>query len=126
MAGEAKTVRGRLRQIERWLRSNFTPALPVTVRVGRVEHNWLGTFQRAGDEFHIRINRKLLDNWDAAVETLLHEWAHAMAWSPVFEANELAHEHPDEWGLWMARIYRRFVDEGGMQDADEFSARPWK
>lgn len=112
--------------MERWLAANFKPALPTTVLVGTVEKDYQGTFGRYGRTFRIRLNRRLLGDMDAAIHTLLHEWAHALSWSPAWEGEETAHEHPDEWGLWIARLYRAFVDEGGDMDASEFSPRPFR
>lgn len=86
-------------------------------------HRLAGEFERQGDVFRIRVLNTL--SWETSIESLIHEWAHVLAWQPQMEHNELTPEHPDEWGLWMARLYREFVDEGGSKDADEFPSSPW-
>jgi predicted SprT family Zn-dependent metalloprotease len=55
-------------------------------------------------KFHIRIE-KLLSN-DAAIDTLLHEWAHILLWN---EASVLKlDDHGPEWGVAYSRVWLEF------------------
>ena len=40
-----------------------------------------------------------------AVETLVHEWAHMMAWRPY---HPLCGDHGPDWGVWYSVAYRAF------------------
>jgi len=51
--------------------------------------------------FHIRINRSLDE--EMAIDTLLHELAHMIAWERDSD------EHGLEWGKAYSRIYRLFL-----------------
>lgn len=122
----AKSARGRLKQVELWLRANYPVVLPVRVQVRKLVNSEDGLpidgfFHRVGERFSICVAPNPLH---MMIDTLLHEWAHMLAWSPTVE--EMGVEHPDEWGLWDARLRRAFYDEEGWKDAQEFSLRPRK
>lgn len=82
-------------------------AYPVSVRRVR-------TFNVDGDctldskKFYIRINSKL--NEAAAIDTLIHEWAHARAWNHLHdklswqEFEERSHDA--SWGVAYSEVYR--------------------
>lgn len=122
----AKTNRGRLAQVERWLRAAFPLDKPVSVQV----------LEDLGDDgeafadcdlvkgrFEIRLHADLLCESTPyhAIEKLMHEWAHARAWfHPTKE------HHPDIWGVHYARIYRAYVDEGGYEKSLRISPHPWR
>jgi hypothetical protein len=69
-------------------------------------------------EFHIRINNHLSE--ELAIDTLVHEWAHAMAWPKVerklfpsplrrhIEHNE-RFGHGPEWGFAYSKVYTAFA-----------------
>ncbi len=116
--------RGELRQTERWLRANFPTALPVRVRVCRLAGGLLGVTNRRPRYFTISIERLILPSMQIPHEVLLHEWAHAFTWRPHLEGDPVWEvHHDDEWALAYGRIYRAYFDDGGEQDAGEFSAR---
>ena len=124
----ARSARGKLRQLELWLRATYPLPAPVRVQVRSLAPEdgmpVDGTFRRTGRRFSIAVAPA---PYYRMADALLHEWAHLLSWSPTGEAaGELAHEHPDEWGLWDARLRRGFYDEGGCLDALEFSPRPWR
>jgi len=54
--------------------------------------------------FLIRIDRELEEN--AAVLTLIHEWAHALAWNTAYDQG-LMEDHGPEWGVAYARIWQK-------------------
>lgn len=106
------------------LRATLPPAKPVVVRAARLAPELLGTCARRPERFVIRLNRALTDA--EATETLLHEWAHALAWS--FTLDRLAREpettreafeaaaHDEAWGCAYSRVWREYVR---MHDADD-------
>lgn len=88
-----------------WLRREFPTTHPVMVR--SIRHGMNDLFGLTGlwdKQFYIKINRRKA--FDARVETLLHEWAHARTWFGA-EANE---DHSAEWGMAYANIYRKFFE----------------
>jgi len=54
-------------------------------------------------EFHIRINNHL--NEELAIDTLVHEWAHILAWDAPGD------EHGAAWGRAYSRVYRIYLKE---------------
>jgi hypothetical protein len=84
-----------------WLRLGFLPDIPVKVRrvklVGKC-----GDCSYEQSHFDIRINKA--DPFRVQLDTLIHEWAHALSWfTPGVE------DHSGEWGLAYARIYSAYV-----------------
>ena len=57
----------------------------------------------------IRINSKA--RWSIKVDSLMHEWAHAMEWEANWAVNSPKKEHGETWGVWYAKIYRHLVDK---------------
>jgi len=90
------------------LKKRCPPAYPVKVR--RVEMSC----QKDGDcslkecKFIIRINRNLSEQ--SAIETLLHEIAHARAWSHLHDSLSCAEfeerSHDASWGVAYSEVYR--------------------
>lgn len=121
----ARTTRGRLRQVERWLVANHPTLLPVRVTVTRVREG-SGETNRVGSRFMIRIGRLALRAHETfAIEVLLHEWAHCLAWQVALEGQPQDRDHCEAWGVWYARLYESYFDLGGVEDSAEFSASPW-
>ncbi len=82
-----------------WLRQEFPLRYPVDVRSVALKGAYGETDFKRGS-FIIRIN---MQKWfPTRVDTILHEWAHAMTW---FGAGHYE-DHSDEWGLAYAKIYR--------------------
>lgn len=126
-----KRKRDRLHQIHNWLKAEFplgraTSLLRVEIikdeepnARGKREHLDGRCYKTGRAEFLIQVSPKL--KWSWAIETLLHEYAHAMTW-PAAHREGYADEHPDEWGLAYARLYRAFTDDGGMIESRHY---PW-
>jgi len=70
---------GEFRKILVGLREFCPPAKPVIVRTSWLPPDILGECRRGPSRFVIRLNNELRQ--DQAIETLLHEWAHALAWN---------------------------------------------
>ena len=89
------------------LRVDCPPAFPVSVR--RVQlSNLVGRCWKHGKKFHIQIDKRL--DQMRAMDVLLHEWAHALAWNHRLDAavtdeafNKLAHDAA--WGVAYSEVY---------------------
>lgn len=101
------------------LRANCPVRKPVTVHVGYVGHGVLGFCKCESHRTSIRVSGRLTQ--EAAVDVLVHEWAHAMSWdrrldrlarAPWISATEFeAAVHGPAWGVAYARAYLVFVAE---------------
>ena len=86
------------------------PNNSVVVRRRAIKRPEIGLcdFSSKKSQFLIQIERKL--GVDRAIETLVHEWAHAMVWfSPA--AEEVEGDHHSEWGVAYARCYRAVFED---------------
>lgn len=50
--------------------------------------------------------RRLTHN--EVIDTLIHEWAHAMAWTP---AHPSVTDHAPEWGLAYSKCYQAVIED---------------
>lgn len=91
------------RSVVRFLKKTCPPDLPVCVRRVSLPKHLDGDCQRKNDRYLIRIEKNLPEH--EAIDTLLHEFAHAHAWHDFKEC------HSREWGIAYAAIYRRFLKE---------------
>jgi hypothetical protein len=68
-------------------------------------------------KFFIKVNKDLSE--DSAIETLIHEWAHARAWNHLLDSMESDERfddfsHDATWGVAYSevyRVYQRLVNE---------------
>lgn len=100
----------RLQRTEGWLRASYPTPYPVVVRYNQViADDLLGETYRRERKLFIRVSRSCTRR--EAIETLLHEWAHAVTW-PNDRLMRCGKDpdHSDEWGLAWTRIYRNFFD----------------
>jgi hypothetical protein len=91
----------------RLFRKQIPPAYPVCVRRVALKHVE-GLCWKHGKTFHIRIDKGLSEL--RAMDVLLHEWAHALAWNSRLdncttdeEFNKLAHDA--SWGVAYSQVY---------------------
>jgi hypothetical protein len=102
------------------LRIHCPPALPVIVRAGKTDSDLDGYCIRRDNRFVITIDYTLA--CDSVVNTLIHEWAHSLAWNYSLEKaaadltfgyieqadfEDLA--HGPEFGVAFATVWRVFV-----------------
>jgi hypothetical protein len=103
------------------LRELCPPAKPVIVRTSWLPRDVLGECRRSRARFVVRLNNQLRQ--DQAIETLLHEWAHALAWN--YSLDRLARtpgvspemfdaaSHDEAWGCAYSRVWRVYLELGG-------------
>lgn len=105
------SVGHKLRDWARLLRHELPTLLPVEVRRARlrgVEGDCCLMRRQDGTpyRFRIRIDNRL--GTHAAFHVLVHEYAHALAWTTESPRVE---DHGPEWGLAMARIWTAICEE---------------
>jgi hypothetical protein len=97
-------------ELIRILRKKCPLAYPIQVR--RVKMEEFGWCEKRNRRFYIFINRKLGQNM--AIETLIHEWSHALAWNHLhdkMDCDELDRRcHDAEWGVAYSKVYRIFEE----------------
>jgi len=99
------------------LRELLPAAFPVVVRSAELGRETLGACHRTDDRFVIRLAANLKES--EATDVLLHEWAHALAWTHSLDklvaAAEIDQEgfeaasHDAAWGCSFAQVWRVFV-----------------
>lgn len=92
-------------QAVRKLRKECPVIHPIKVRRTAISKPLYGDcgFRKEDGGFYIRILKSLDEI--TAIETLIHEWAHAMTWFSVAAIAEEG-DHNSEWGVAYARCYR--------------------
>jgi hypothetical protein len=100
------------------LRETCPAAKPVIVRTGWLPSGNLGECIRRPERFVIRLSDKL--NEALALETLLHEWSHAIAWNFTLDALARnpdvdrekfeAEAHGEAWGCAYSRVWREYLN----------------
>ena len=95
-------------QVMRFLRYQCPPDHPVQVRrlSGLKEMYGDCDLKKSGKKqfFKIRINKDYDE--DVTIDTLMHEWAHTVAWHKCTKE-----DHCNEWGKAYSKIYRMFLKE---------------
>lgn len=99
------------------LRALVPPAFPVVVRIGKLDRGTAGTCCRTRSRFVIKLAGDLGE--EAALDVLLHEFAHATSWNHALDklaadpeatpAEFDAASHDSAWGCSYAQIWRAFV-----------------
>jgi hypothetical protein len=96
------------------LRAKFPPAFPVEIRRVAMPNDGarasdcdlMGKRTDEGRRFVIRLEKSRCD--ELMADDLKHEWAHALAWSHLHDAQREAGRevewHDPTWGFWYARI----------------------
>lgn len=90
----------------RELKRNFSPGVPVEVRSTRdidLHGDCDGVVRlRRLEGVVIRVASNIC--FDLRVDSLVHEWAHAMEWPCWWECPSRK-VHGETWGVWYAKIY---------------------
>ncbi len=106
------------------LRQMCPAAMPVVVRMARLADTILGECIRRRKRFVIRLNDQMGEN--QAIDVLLHEWGHALAWNysldrlsrtPGIDPAEFEQaSHDEAWGCAYARVWRAHLE--AMREAE--------
>ena len=103
------------------LRAQCPTAMPVVVRTSWLPNTILGQCIRRRHRFVVRLNDQMGE--PQAVECLLHEWAHALAWN--YSLDRLSKMpgvdpvvfdracHDEAWGCAYSRVWRACLEVGG-------------
>jgi len=110
---------GAFRSVLAGLRKHCPAAMPVIVRTSRLRDDTLGRCARRKSRFVIMLNSALIEH--EAVDTLLHEWAHALSWHLVLDrlAKDPALDpevfqkasHDELWGCAYSRVWRAYIGD---------------
>lgn len=99
------TTATKWRRLLRWLRNTYPANYPVRVerrRRSTKEKELCGYCVFRTNQFFVFVDRR--QDWALQVDTLIHEWAHALTW----HGND-DDDHGPEWGLAYAMLYRAFL-----------------
>jgi len=91
-----------------WLRLQFPGRAPIKVRRQKLQEvcgdcTYCNCPGDDDEEFYIRIDKSA--PYRVKLDTLFHEWAHALSWF----ARPGVDDHSGEWGLAFADIYSAFI-----------------
>lgn len=96
------------------LKKHAPPAYPISVKRKALRNKTEGVCWKHGKKFFIVVERALGES--RAIDVLLHEWAHALAWNDLLdnaktddEFNKLAHDA--SWGVAYSRVYQIYEQE---------------
>ena len=102
------------------LRLQCPTAMPVVVRASPLPETILGQCVRRRRRFVVKLNDRMGEA--QAIDTLCHEWAHALAWN--FSLDRLAKTpgldpieferacHDEAWGCAFSRVWRAYLEVG--------------
>ena len=128
----SRATRRRVKQVHKWLEDNFVTPYPVKVtwvKKVHAEENEPPAVIKSGHYGEcvwespyvlIRLSSTQCDRVELAIDTLLHEWAHAMVmanarvWSSLEKRGELE-AHSNEFWLAYGKLYRAWYDEEGCE-----------
>ena len=99
------------------LRHECPPAMPVVVRTSQMPPTLAGECRVRPNRFVIRLSDTM--SQEEAIQTLVHEWAHALAWNYTLdrlmvspgmtdEVFQLAC-HDEAWGCAYSRVWRAYL-----------------
>lgn len=108
------TTARKWRMLLAWLHRNFSLVSRCQVRTIKMPGTLCGTTDRDKKGFHIRVRRGLC--FTLRIDTLIHEWAHALTWFGAETNNE---DHSAEWGIQYAKIYRTFCEWNWGKEEEE-------
>lgn len=107
----ARVTKADLREFKRALMKTAPPLFPVRCYLIRTDsaHGFCNLSPKkdgsAWSHFVIQISDAL--DYDAAWNTLMHEWAHAIAWS---DSHPNTKDHDPLWGVAFAKVYSAWAD----------------
>jgi Zn-dependent peptidase ImmA (M78 family) len=98
-----------LRFLHKKLKNKLDKKLDITVRRSKINGNidgYCSFYHDNGQNKHFKIRIDASMPEQMAIETLLHELAHAVCW----ESDENETDHGPSWGVAYARVYRWYLE----------------
>lgn len=89
-------------RVIRFLKKTLPPEYPVRVRRTNIANNLDGDCKLKDGQFFIRIDKTLPEYY--AIDVLLHEFAHCLAWGKDDD------HHGLNWGKAYSLVYRTFLE----------------
>lgn len=99
------TINQKWRKLLAWLHRNFGLECACHVRTATLKDFCGYTSFCKPKGFTIKIHRNQC--FQLRVDTLIHEWAHALTWFGAETKNE---DHSAEWAIQYAKVYRTFIE----------------
>lgn len=96
MSGQTK--QSRLREVFQWLRDEYPVRRRCTLFIKEIDEEFLGYVLYDSDEIHVYIDKRL--PLYAAIECLIHEWAHVKSRRVGHGIYFLEWLHKIEEGFW--------------------------
>lgn len=95
------------------LKTHFDPGVPVEVKTVTLKglSGDCDGVMKLGRMVKVVIRVGQKGCWKCKMDTLMHEWAHAMEWSANWVDGSPKKEHGETWGVWYAKIYQHLIDE---------------
>lgn len=115
----------RCRQVLRWLESEYPCGRKISIRwhpeLRDKTGEWDAHTVRNGRALEIHMSSRKCPTWTTAVDTLIHEYAHALLWgvSQQESSDESTHHPPEFWAAY-GRISDRFHHDHGAEESCEY------
>lgn len=93
------------RRLLSWLRTDCPTPKPVVVRTVPLKDNHGLTFFQ-NKQYHIRIDSN--GDYRCRIDTLIHEWAHVLAWPQLMPEDE-QQQHNPAWGAMYGVVYQSYL-----------------
>lgn len=108
MTARSKGTFKRYKKLLNMLRKHAHPAYPISVRRKKLPKQLEGVCWKNDKKFYIHICSSIDES--RAMDVLLHEWAHAIAWNNLLDAVKTDEEfhklsHGPEWGVAYSKVY---------------------
>lgn len=99
------------RRWKKWinrLKTELPTDKPVVIRTQKISTNDLGFFSNEPDHYYIAISKT--SSWNERVDTLIHEYAHALDHEGVTAGLLKEKHHSESWGIYYAKCYSLLFD----------------
>lgn len=125
------TIYDREKQITKWLTVNFDTPFPVKVVwvkdlinkeiKNKRDQSYYAETYLENKVIIIKLNKRLCSrSYCIMIDTLLHEYAHAVDWRHYSIEKNKREPHGVEWGIYYAQIYSAYNDNGGWKESKKY------
>lgn len=121
----AKNRFERVNQVLRWLEAEYPCGRKIDLKWKKTlsggGKSWHADTDRNGRVLHIRLSKRRNREWGVAIDTLLHEYAHAILWGVAGqETDDVSKHHPPAFWAQYGELADRWNHQGGDEEADEY------